>query len=298
MGDVCEICKKNKAKIRINGEHDYCLDCHNRLVLSDMGIEDSFEYAKNISVMEPNGKLHTFEIEHVILGGIVSWEANEIGGDYQFRQISNVDENGAVVAQKLFHKVVDGVCTKTMEAHKSDLGASYSIKSKGEIYITEDEDRDYEPAFVIDGKKYTPNEFAHLISRYTGFKMQFQIRDGSDEILKEDEYLTPVKISEKELLDELEAALAVTTDRVGFLSYKNVSAFDELFYKILDKLKVLDDALDRESSQNIGKAIARRLREVEHDDDWFPVGNIQMICGIVDPYGTDDELRQLLEGED
>ena len=99
-------------------------------------------------------------------------------------------------------------------------------------------------------------------------------------------------------MEELETALAVTTDRGGFLSYKNVSAFDELFYKILDKLQVLDNALEREKAQECGRAIAKRLREVEHDDDWFPVGDIQMICRIVDPYGTDEELQRYLEGEE
>ena len=38
--------------------------------------------------------------------------------------------------------------------------------------------------------------------------------------------------------------------------------------------------------------------EVEQDDDWFPVGDIQMICRIVDPYGTDEELHRCLEGEE
>ena len=51
-------------------------------------------------------------------------------------------------------------------------------------------------------------------------------------------------------------------------------------------------------AQECGRAIAKRLREVEHDDDWFPVGDIQMICQIVDPYGTDEELQRYLEGEE
>ena len=87
MGDTCEICKKNPAKISI-GNHSYCFDCHNKMALHDMGIDDSFTYAKNMSVIEPNGKIHTFEIEHVVLGGIVSWEANEKDGEYRFRLIS------------------------------------------------------------------------------------------------------------------------------------------------------------------------------------------------------------------
>ena len=75
MGDTCEICKKNPAKIGIRN-HSYCLDCHNKMALHDMGIDDSFTYAKNMSDIEPKGKNNTYEIEHVVLGGILSSEAN------------------------------------------------------------------------------------------------------------------------------------------------------------------------------------------------------------------------------
>lgn len=294
MGEICEVCKKNPAKIQI-GKHSYCFDCHNKMALKDMGIDNDFVYAKNMSVIEPCGKMHSFKIEHIVLGSIVRWEANEIDGEYRFRLISDVDEDGTAIAQKLFRKIVDGVCSKTLEEHRSVWGTSVSLKSKGNIQIIEDEDNDWGPAFEIDGRKFTPEEFAKLISTYTSFIMQYQIRDGSSSLLSENEYLVPIKISKELLLQELETALAVTTDRGGFLSYKNVSAFDELFSNILDKLQILDDALERDKAQEIGRAIARRLREVEHDDDWFPIGDIQMICQIVDPYETDEELKRLLE---
>lgn len=298
MKAICEICNKNSSRISIDGKHAYCLDCYNKMALENMGIADSFSYAKDFSVIEPGGRIHTFEIEHVILGEIVSWEANEKDGDYQFKLISDTGEDGAVTAQKLFRKIVEGVCTKTIEEHKSDWGTSYSLKSKGTIRIIEDENRNFDPGVEIDGKRFRPDEFSELLRGYAGFNMQFQIKDGSDPILGENEYLTPVKITEQGLMGELNTALAVTTDRGGFLSYKNVSAFDELFFKILDKLKILDDALERVKAQQIGRAIAKRLREVEHDDDWFPEGNILMICEIVDPYGTDAELQRYLKGEE
>ena len=50
------------------------------MALKDMGIDNDFVYAKNMSVIEPSGKMHSFEIEHIVLGSIVSWEANEIDG--------------------------------------------------------------------------------------------------------------------------------------------------------------------------------------------------------------------------
>lgn len=51
----------------------------------------------------------------MVLGGIVSWEANEKDEEYQFRLISQTGEDGADTAQKLFRKIVEGVCTKTLE---------------------------------------------------------------------------------------------------------------------------------------------------------------------------------------
>lgn len=174
MGDTCEICKKNPAKISI-GNHSYCFDCHNKMAFHDMEIDDSLTYAKNMSVIEPNGQMHTFEIEHVVLGEIVSWEANEKDGDYQFRLISDVGEDGTATAQKLFRKIVEGVCNKTLEEHKGQWNTSYSLKSKGNITIIEDEDRDFAPAFEIDGKKFIPEEFAELVSGYAGFQMQYQM---------------------------------------------------------------------------------------------------------------------------
>lgn len=296
MGNLCEVCKKNPAKIQI-GDHSYCFDCHNRLALQEMGIDKDFVHAKNISVIEPGGKMHSFEIEHVVLGSIVNWEANEIDGEYCFRLISAVDEDGTAAAQKLFRKIVDGVCSKTLEEHISKWGSSFSLKSKGNIHITEDENNNWATAFEIDGKMFSPEEFADLARGYNGFNIQYQIRDESSPLLSENEYLVPVKVSKELLLQELETALVVTTDRGGFLSYKNVSAFNQLYFKILDKLKILEDALERDKAQETGRAIAKRLREVEHDDDWFPEGNILMICEIVDPDGTDEELQRYLNWE-
>lgn len=87
---------------------------------------------------------------------------------------------------------MDGVCSKTLEEYKSDWGTSFSLKSKGNIQIIEDEENDRGPAFEIDGMKFTPEEFAKLISTYTSFIMQYQIRDGSSPLLSENEYLVPV----------------------------------------------------------------------------------------------------------
>lgn len=54
---------------------------------------DTFKYARTMSVMEPTGELYTFEVNHIILGDIVSWEAIEQQGGYEFKGISDMEDN-------------------------------------------------------------------------------------------------------------------------------------------------------------------------------------------------------------
>ena len=179
--DLCDICKRKPAKIHVEGEGDFCLDCYNAEILERIGKEDTFDYPRQITVMEPGGAVHTFDIEHVILGTLVSWEATEIAGNYSFRECSDIDENGAEVAERFLKKIVKGVCTKSLaieDNRASNLvhkdGKTYRIKDKGVINIIEDEDNNFQPAFVVDGIKFTMEEFAELFGANIGFNIHFQ----------------------------------------------------------------------------------------------------------------------------
>ena len=63
---LCDVCKSAPAKILITGEGDYCIDCYNAKILRRFGKEDTFEYPRRITIMDPNGEIHTFDIEHCI----------------------------------------------------------------------------------------------------------------------------------------------------------------------------------------------------------------------------------------
>ena len=103
---VCDICKKESVRVHLTGQGDYCLACYNTMVLDKYGIEDTFDYPKTMTVMEPSGILHTFHIEHMILGDRVSWEAIEVEGLYHFRELSDAETNGATVARQFFRKII------------------------------------------------------------------------------------------------------------------------------------------------------------------------------------------------
>lgn len=297
---LCDVCKKQVAKIQVTGQRKFCLDCHNDIILKKFGMDDTFHYAPTMAVMEPSGVTHTFRVEHMILGAIVSWNAYEIDGDYHFKEISDIESNGEAVARKFFQKIVDGVCTKTLdEVSYPSLSSgiertSTTIKDKGTIFISEDEDFYGRASFVIDGKKYTGEELAEFFSSYPGFMLQYQIHDASEPILKADEYLMPVHITKQSLIDELEVAINIHGDR-GFISYKATLAFDEAFYKIIDKLEVLYNSDKKEDALIAGRKMVQILAHTETDDDYFPRYNIELICKTVDPFGIDEELKQIVQ---
>lgn len=278
---LCDTCKKEPVRIEITGRGHYCLKCYNEMLLKEFGIDNTFDYAEAIVVMEPDGAMHTFKVEHMILGGIVSWDAYEQDGNYHFREISDIDANGTATAQKFFQKVVEGVCTKSLKEDPfgvSNLayqdGKYFSLRDKGTINIIQDEDRGFEIGFEIDGRRFRGEDLEKLLGVYPGFSLRYQIRDASEAILKEDEYLVPVRITKQSLIDELEFAINIHSNR-GFISYKDTLAFDDAFYKITDKLEVLIHSEKKNDAIAAGREMVRRMTHIETDDDYFPVYNIE-----------------------
>ena len=167
-----------------------------------------------------------------------------------------------------------------------------SLRDKGTINIIEDEERGYRVGFKIDGIRFSGEDLEKLLGAFPGFSMRYQIQDGSDPILKEDEYLMPVYITKASLIDELNTAIDIYSDR-GFISYNEVLKFDEVFYKIIDKLEVLAHSEKRNDAIEAGREMVRIMKSIETDDDQFPLYDIELICRTVDPFGIDEELKRI-----
>ena len=122
--------------------------------------------------------------------------------------------------------------------------------------------------------------------------MRYQIHDASAPILKEDEYLVPVYITKTSLIDELKTAINIYSDN-GFISYKETFKFDEVFFKIIDKLEILAHSEKRNNALEAGRDMVRIMKSIETDDDYFPLYEIELICKTVDPFGIDEELKRI-----
>ena len=99
---ICDICKKEPVRIHIKGQGNYGLKCYNSMVLERSGAIDTFHYPDTMAVREKNGRLHTFHVEHIVLGSTVCWDAYEQNGNFHFRETSDIESDGAAVAQKFF----------------------------------------------------------------------------------------------------------------------------------------------------------------------------------------------------
>ena len=80
---ICDICKKEPVRIHIKGQGNFCLKCYNTMILERIGVDDTFHYPDTMAVREPNGSLHTFHIEHMIMGDTVCWDAFELKASVQ-----------------------------------------------------------------------------------------------------------------------------------------------------------------------------------------------------------------------
>ena len=140
---------------------------------------------------------------------------------------------------------------------------------------------------MIDGKPFSLQELGDLLEGYEGWTMQFQMRDRTEPIVKENEFLLPVELTNEALLSELSHAIWSFSEDDGdvpFISYKNTSNLSEAVFGIIKKLEVMAHNYPPEMTIETGKAMIALLEAVETDDDFFPNYEIDMIGELIDLY--------------
>ena len=82
---LCDRCGKNPSVIHIAGKGNYCADCNNQMMLEMYGKDNTFHYAKNIIISETDGKMHSFRIQHLILGNMLPGKHRKSEGTTIFK---------------------------------------------------------------------------------------------------------------------------------------------------------------------------------------------------------------------
>lgn len=189
----CDFCGREPAIIHIEGIGDFCLDCHNERMATLCGLDhDPFVYPRNIAVTDKDGEWHHFNLSHMYFGSMIRWQADENEGDYEIIMRGSVDEPASDQISRFHRKIADTLWNRTLAVADSSWGKSVSLEDHGNIdirYSTEEK----KVSFVIDGKTYSLEKFGKMLEAYEGWTLQYQMREKSEDIVKENECLVPVR---------------------------------------------------------------------------------------------------------
>lgn len=138
-----------------------------------------------------------------------------------------------------------------------------------------------ETGFIVDGKRFSAQEFADMLSCYEGFRMNWQIQDVLTEVPDRDTYWLPVRITDELLLEELEQLIWSASGNREFISYKNMNAFDFGFGALYEKLKLYVSCNLPGVGKLAGMKLIHRLEELETDDELFPEYQVGVIRDLI-----------------
>lgn len=189
--NICERCGKASHGMTIlthgdNEQETICTDCFNKEMAEYYEIEDFKDYIKTYTAIDSDGLPHVFDINKRIMGTGVFWEAIEVYdgnyNGYQFEVQADMDGDQHEAVQKLYEKISKGISKKSIEM--KDFGGQ-KIRSivddeiEGRIEWDSDGDR---TVLIIDGKKYSLQEFGEVLRSREGFNFKIKFYDPTEDM--------------------------------------------------------------------------------------------------------------------
>ena len=237
-----------------------------------------------------------FEIHRLTKAGEIARDCT--GTDYHFRtglkercpDESNEDRRRICIGfLELESRIRDAMINPSLEWVEGSFAASdslpigdrnCSLRSSGEIRIeyvdvNEDDDGD-EPlvqgrqweggryGLMIDGLLFTGEEVAQMSGGFEGWTLQYRFAEPADGPLRAGEYLMPVRIDYRLLVEEMSELLNLFASDGKFISNHDKKNFGILFEKtVLKKLKLYHESNPRGYGRLAAMHLIGRLRWVE-----------------------------------
>ncbi len=115
--------------------------------------------------------------------------------------------------------------------------------------------------FMIDGVLFTGEEVAQMSGAYEGWTLQYRFADPADMPLGAGEYLMPVRIDDRLLVEEMSELLNLFSSDGKFISDHDKKNFGILFEKtVLKKLKLYHESNPRGYGRLAAMHLIQRLR--------------------------------------
>ena len=133
---MCDICGEKPVMIHIEGEGDFCLDCHNERMSSQFRMDkNSFNYPAEAAFTDKDGKLHFFLLTHMFLGSMIHRQAVESGGGYEVVMLASVGDSVVGQISRFYRKISDTLWNRTLEVDTSEWRTGEALKNHGNIDI-------------------------------------------------------------------------------------------------------------------------------------------------------------------
>jgi hypothetical protein len=284
----CHKCNINNATIHIEGLGEFCLECHNKMIVEAFGIQQLEEFSKEISIYDVDGMIHKFQITNLLMPMYSIWKAEEIDGGYAFEVMVDLDDEQISALNHLHQKILIGIGYKSLEILEGNQyisnalhreGKQYGLRTVGTGRIDVDLDTQ-KTVLMIDGKAISMDEFGLMLSSMEGFTFDYQMRDVTDEVLGKDMILRHFSINKKRLYESFETTLSWFLDDNILPQDREEACFEALFERI-DDLELMFNYGDIQDAKELGRKMIARLVEVESDSDVFPNDLIEDIGRII-----------------
>ncbi len=196
----CAVCGK-PARVFL-GSTSYCQDCYNRLADYLAGVQSPSNDSYQILALDPAGHTVEFSLERYSFGTRSVWTAVEqVPADdprrewgYVGRSVSiavdasrvSQDEAYDALMVKVQH-MVDHASMRTAPLSLGDAETTTARRPSRALYANEtgvarvEVDEDGEKSVVVDGQRFTPEQFVDLLSCWDGFDVYWQVRGAADE---------------------------------------------------------------------------------------------------------------------
>ena len=196
---TCVVCGQD-ARV-IFGGIPYCLSCYNKMVERDIGAPRAERDNWVIMGFDQRGHAVEFGVERMMMPHLTSWSAHEIITDeqrkdkaYEGIEVSlyadPFEDSNTTVAHlsDYVQEVLDKPSTKR-EVCSPAFWISNGVHIGDEVVFANDNgwgrissDEYGKLYLVIDGRRYSGDEFLQLLSGAVGFNVRWQIIDGGDPV--------------------------------------------------------------------------------------------------------------------
>lgn len=196
----CSVCGK-PARVYL-GSTSYCLGCYNQLTDYLAGVETPTNDSYQILALDAEGHTVEFAVERFSFGTRSVWTAIEQVPDddprkewgYEGREVSIAVDATRMTQDEAYdalmvkvQRLVGHASMRTSPLALGEAGQTTAQAAGKAFYANEtgvariESDEHGEKSVVVDGQRFTPQQFVDLLSCFEGFDLYWQIRDASDE---------------------------------------------------------------------------------------------------------------------